>query len=471
MQIDIDIEDFESLITFDYTQNPSGEILWQGKANEKGTVLLSFIEKENYISNVKFDATKITTNKDVLYARLNNSLFEYRQSQNDGFEVAGEDDRTDNDVIEDPYNPDDIKVRKDLYSITDIFSKINKKDIDLNPDFQRHLVWNKTQKSRLIESILLGIPLPVFYFAEDKDGAFSVVDGLQRLSTIRDFLQNKFDLTNLQHLSRYCNKRYFGIVEDINERVALKVKDDKALERRFQRRIENTQLNINIIEASSPAKVKYDIFNRINEGGKPLNKQEIRNSLAKNHTRELLQTLAKSEEFINATKDISDIRMGAQELVLRFIGFYLSLKKKVPHLKYQGDMNDFLDKTNEIVNTLKDKDLQELKKVFLKSMRNAYHLFGKYCFRKYLPEQLNDINGRQQLLNKALFVTWSVSLSDYETDTLVQKIDFEQFAPVLAEEFRTNEDYFKGITNKSSDRLVIEKSFVFAENLLKNNLH
>lgn len=470
MQTYIDVLDNEYLVIFHQKPHPSGAILWAGSPKELENINLSFLEKEGILSNLKYDESIISTNKEVIYERLNIALSEFIQSKNDGFETTDSEIPLEVGIIADPYNPDDIRVRKDLYSITDIFAKINKKDIDLYPDFQRHFVWNKTQKSRLIESILLGIPLPVFYFAEEKDGIFSVVDGLQRLSTIRDFLLNKFELTNLQHLGKFCNKKYFGISEGINDRVAETVKSEKEIERRFQRRIENTQLNVNIIEASSPSKVKYDIFNRINEGGKPLNKQEIRNSLAKKNIRELLQTLAKSQEFRNATNDISDTRMGAQELVLRFVGFYLSLKKNFHELKYQGDMNDFLDKTNEIVKALNDKELDDIKSAFLRSMNNAYHLFGKYCFRKYLPDQLDNPDARQQLLNKALFVTWSFALCEYETNQIKKKFAFEKFSYVLANELKNNYEYFSGITNRSSDRTIIEKSFTYAIDLAKKNL-
>ena len=462
MNIYIDVLDSEYPISFTSKPHPSGGTVWLGSVTELTGISMSFIEKDGTLSNLKYDESKINTNKEVIYERLNIVFADYVQSRNDEFEKTEADTISERDVIIDPYNPDDIRVRKDLYSISDIFSKFNKEDIDLNPDFQRHFVWNKIQKSRLIESILLGIPLPVFYFAEEKDGIFSVVDGLQRLSTIRDFLMNKFELTNLQHLGSYCNKKCFGISEGINDRTAEKVRDGKEIDRKFQRRIENTQLNVNIIEASSPPKVKYDIFNRINEGGKPLNKQEIRNSLAKHTIRELLQELAKSQSFINATNDISDTRMGAQEMVLRFIGFYLSLKKKHKNLKYQGDMNDFLDKTNEALKQLQQGELQEIKIAFLKSMENAYHLFGRYCFRKYLPEQLDNPNGRQQLLNKALFVTWSIALCEYNIEQISQKFVFESFTYLLAAELQNNTEYFNGITNRSSDRLVIENSFTYA---------
>ncbi|MDP1817539.1 MAG: DUF262 domain-containing protein, partial [Leadbetterella sp.] len=330
---------------------------------------------------------------------------------------------------------------------------IKKKDIDLNPDFQRHLVWNMKQKSRLIESTLLGIPLPVFYFSQDKDGVFHVVDGLQRLTTIRDFMSNKFYLRNLEHL-KMCDGRYFLPDENVS--------DNKALERRFQRRIEQTQLIVNIIESSSPPKVKYDIFKRINEGGKPLNQQEIRNSLAKPHTRKLMRDLAYSEEFIRATggdiakkePGVSDQRMGAQELVLRFAGFYLWKRNAS---SYQGDMNSFLDDTLDKLNAMSDRDTDVIREHFLRAMKNCYHLFGQYCFRKCLSQHLMP-NASRQLINKSLFTTWSVSTSSISSNAL-EKIKFQDFSIVLANELEKNEDYFSSVSYKTNDRLYLERAF------------
>lgn len=468
MEIYIDIQSEEYLMTFDSKKHLSGGLLWRGKIKEDKEVFVTFIEIDGIVTNLRFSENTITTHKDVIYERVSDALTEYRQTLNEGFEVSEENSVNEMNTIRDPYNPDDIKVRKDVYSIVDIFSKINKKEIDLNPDFQRHFVWLKKQKSRLIESILLGIPLPVFYFAEEKNGTYIVVDGLQRLSTIRDFLSNEFDLTNLEHLGKYCDKKYFGISEGVNDKVAKSKSEDKSIERRFQRRIENAQLNVNIIEKSSPLKVKYDIFNRINDGGKPLNKQEIRNSLAKKNIRELLQSLAKSEEFKLAAKDVSDIRMGAQELILRFIGFYLTLKSKSVKFEYKGNFNDFLDDTNEALKTLNESEIQKIRIAFLKSMTNAYHLFGRYCFRKYLPEQLTE--QRKQLLNKAIFVTWGIALCDYDTNEVKEKFAFESFAAVLANELKSNEVYFDNLTNKTSDKIILNSTFESAKDLAQKHL-
>lgn len=440
--------------------------LWRGEVEDYSPITwVQFVEQNGTVGNLK-NSEQLNPFRDILFERLGDALRSLREVEMEGLEATETEDVSEQDrsLIHDPYNPDDIKVRSASFPIFQVFDMIRKQDIDLNPDFQRHLVWNMKQKSRLIESTLLGIPLPVFYFSQDKDGVFHVVDGLQRLSTIRDFMGNKFYLRNLEHLNM-CEGRYFSAEGEISEK--------KALERRFQRRIEQTQLIVNIIESSSPAKVKYDIFKRINEGGKPLNQQEIRNSLAKPHTRKLLRELAYSNEFIRATggdtvknePGVSDQRMGAQELVLRFAGFYL-WKRGLS--TYQGDMNSFLDDALDKLNAMPERDTAVIREQFLRAMDNCYHLFGQYCFRKCLSPHLKP-NASKQLINKSLFTTWSVSTGNLNS-AKVKTIPFESFSKVLAKELDENEEYYSAVSYKTNDRLYLEKAFEITEKLIAENL-
>lgn len=148
-------------------------------------------------------------------------------------------------------------------------------DLNLHPDFQRNLVWDNFRKSRLIESILLRIPLPMFYFSQDDDGVLSVVDGLQRLSAIYEFMENKLVLKDLEYLDNCNNKTYN--------------KEENRIDDKYVRWFNMTQIVVNVIDPQSPPKVKYDIFRRINTGGRPLNAQELRNCLAGNGLRDTLK--------------------------------------------------------------------------------------------------------------------------------------------------------------------------------------
>ncbi|WP_462188368.1 DUF262 domain-containing protein, partial [Frankia sp. CcWB2] len=181
---------------------------------------------------------------------------------------------------------------------------------DLAPDFQRLKVWKPVQKAQLIESVLLQIPLPAFYFAEDKDGTLRVVDGVQRLTTVYDFVRGGregaggFSLEGLEYIRDVIGKRF----EDL-----------PAL---WRRRLNNTQIVANVIDPSTPRPVMYDIFRRINTGGTPLNAQEIRHCMSKKRSRDFLRDLTALPEFSIATAGAlgRQRRMIDREVVLRFCG-------------------------------------------------------------------------------------------------------------------------------------------------------
>ena len=331
-----------------------------------------------------------------------------------------------------PYDPEQIRVDTNNYSIKNVYDLIKDGDIDLSPSFQRNLVWDRKQKCRLIESILLRIPLPVFYFASDEEGLLSVVDGLQRLSAIRDFMDNKFALSDLEYLDESCNGRFYS--------------KEPALDRKFLRRIQNTQIGINIIDASSPSDVKYDVFRWLNTGGKPLNTQELRNCLASKELRRALHEMAHSREFIDSTEgSVSDNRMNAQELALRFLMFrnFLGESASVEGLRsYSGDMehdlNDFTDK----ISRHKKLDLSGEIAAFIRAMKNARYLFGKHAFRKV--DRYTEANSRKSIINKALFVSWSVMLSYYDYECVTRNVRQQALLNPLGKEL-SEDTYFFGL--------------------------
>ncbi len=195
----------------------------------------------------------ITESQEEIKRKFSDSVFENKMNQlinmEDGFDDADEEEENES-VKYNPYNPKLIRVDTKPFSIRQMNEMIETKDVDLSPDFQRGFVWNDiTRKSRLIESLLLRIPIPVFYFAQDEEGLFQVVDGVQRLTVINSFMKNEFKLKNLEYLVE-CNGKYFN------------KPGDKAgsLEDMYIRRIEQTQLFVNVIDPQTPGKVKYDIF-------------------------------------------------------------------------------------------------------------------------------------------------------------------------------------------------------------------
>jgi uncharacterized protein with ParB-like and HNH nuclease domain len=459
MNITVDVALQEYVLKFqkDVASNGEGQSWFgsiYGVSNEE--VWVRFIEKSGRMLSIKV-SDNITTNPAVLRARLEEAYRQFIDEMLSDIEPDSELEGNDTDVPT-PYDPEKIKVRRDIYSIREIFESMKEDAIDLNPEFQRYFVWNNTQKSQLIESLLLGLPIPIFYFAETKENTFNVIDGLQRLTTIRQYMQNEFPLKGLEYLKDKYTGRYFKTDEGNN------ISEDRALPRAMSRQIEKTQLVVNVIEASSPIQVKFDIFKRINTGGSHLNNQEIRNCIAGKSTRTLLRNMVHTELFREATgNSISDKRMDDQELALRFIGFYLVQKKM---MEYSGNMTVFLDRLVEHLNDMKEKDFQVFSKAFNTALLNCKYLFGKYAFRKCLPEDLKP-GAKMLSFNKSLFTTWTVSLCDRDIRPFIDEMSF---AKIHAEELVKKDEFYNNVTNKTNDRLVIEQVFKKIESIVQNNL-
>jgi hypothetical protein len=302
-----------------------------------------------------------------------------------------------------PYDPEQIRVDPKTFSLRQVLDMIDDGDLELAPDFQRLKVWTPVQKSRLIESVLLRIPLPAFYFSSDKKGGLQVVDGLQRLSTIHDFVRggkNKdafFELTDLEYLQDQLGGKQFSSL-------------DQPL---WTRRINNTQIIANVIDSQTPYRVKFDIFKRINTGGSPLNAQEIRHCLSQEQSRDFLKELAHSDEFNTATGGnlYNNVRMVDREVILRFCAF-----REYPGLKSYDEspsMDEFLNKSTQLLDETSLVELSRLKFSFLNSMRNAYLIFKEHAFRKW-----HTYDSKLLPFNRALFDVWSVLLVPYSDEQI-----------------------------------------------------
>ena len=168
------------------------------------------------------------------------------------------------EVISKPYDPEKIKIDHQNVNLGFLLEKLEYEEIDLMPDFQREGdLWGDVKKSQLIESILLGLPLPSFYFSVDtKTDKWQVVDGLQRLSTFQAFWVNKtLKLEGLEFLENYEGKTY------------------NDLTRADLRKISGFKVNLYVIEKETPKEAKFLIFKRVNTGGLILTAQEMRHAL------------------------------------------------------------------------------------------------------------------------------------------------------------------------------------------------
>lgn len=453
-KLEIDLE-----VSTSDDQNEDVKEKWKSK-NPEITLSIKVL-KSNDIEVQKDQ--RILTNEEDIRSQFAEQLFE-REKERLESTASGIEPTTDNDSEVSkqeirPYNPDLIRVDTKAFTVHQIFKLIQDDDIDFSPDFQRHFVWKEREKkSRLIESIMLRIPLPVFYFAQDEIGKFQIVDGLQRLTVIRDFLNNRFRLKHLEYL------------KDSEDRFFSKKAKKDPIETKYVRRIEQATLTINIIDPQTPTSVKFEIFKRINQGGKPLKPQEIRNCMSSKKTRLLLQTLSNSTEFKEATDySINGLRMEDQELVLRFCGFYFLRIKQKKELKYSGNMELFLDETLDILNTENETTFKEIENLFSQGMKNAFHLFGKYSFRKCLKKHLLP-DAKRQFINKSLFTTYSILLSKFTYDEIKNKYPKDYLVEKLAEELETNSKFLDNITNGTNDTNRLSYSFETAEKLVNQYL-
>jgi hypothetical protein len=337
--------------------------------------------------------------------------------------IANDDEET----LARPYDPRLIRVEPKMFSLRNIMDMIDDEEVDLAPDFQRLRVWTPKQKSRLIESILLRIPLPAFYFASDDEGTLQVVDGVQRLSTIYDFVRsaNSFPLVNLEYLTDEVGGRRIG---DMSATI-------------WAKRINNTQIVANVIDPQTPLRVKFDIFKRINTGGTPLNSQEIRHCMSGDLSRKLLVSLTHLEEFNIATggKLAGHVRMADREMVLRVLAF--SLRGIDAFLKSEG-LDDFLNSTVQFL----DRNLTPERTVgvtnkFRRAMQLAFDIFGERAFRKW---PIGD--SKRYPINRAIFEALGATLYTTPDDELD---DFDE----ICEGFRdlcTNDVAFLATVTQST---------------------
>ncbi len=291
------------------------------------------------------------------------------------------------ETITEPFDPTKIRVETKSMTIDLLLTRMEEEELDLAPGFQRKGgIWTDAAQSRLIESILIRIPLPAFYMDATDDNKWLVVDGLQRLTTLKRFvLEDELSLDGLEFLSNVKGKTF------------------STLPRNFQRRIRETQITVYLIEKGTPVEVKFNIFKRINTGGLPLSAQEIRHALNQGKVTAFLQELAASAEFVSASDgSIRDTRMADRECVLRFLAFRLTDFEDYKSKDFDG----FLNERMAALNRMHESELRGLAREFKKAMVAAKGLFGRDAFRKRYY-----IESSRYPISKALFEAWSVNLS------------------------------------------------------------
>lgn len=333
----------------------------------------------------------------------------------------------DDSVQFEPFDPASISIEPKVVSMDHLLRRLRQGSIRLAPAFQRKFVWDQVRSSQLIESLMLRIPIPMFYVAASEDGHWDVVDGLQRLTTIRNFLLGEEKNTDGKKAVREAIPFALKKLEFWGDHFDGLTFSDLYNSPRHAKIVNNileTEFRFTVINPATPDEVKRNVFKRINTGGMPLTAQEIRHALYQGKSTRFLQELVEIDEFKDAVgRSVDDSRMAARELVLRFLAFYI----RAPD-QYEGNMDKFLSDTMRLINSAPEFTPEKLNKIFRNKtpyffrsfnkaellskftlgMKRCTEFFGDYAFRKATPPL------RRPPINKALFETWSNVFSDMD---------------------------------------------------------
>ena len=298
-------------------------------------------------------------------------------------EMKINDNGRDIEQVEDIYPNFDIKIDKGFYTVYELKRRYDAepKRIKLDSDFQRESIWKYKQKAELIESILMGLPLPIFYFNQDKYGNLIVVDGRQRLTALFEYMDGNFSLNHLKILNQF-NEMKFDDLSPV-----------------YQTRIEDFQIQAHVIIPPTPDRIKFDIFDRVNRGGTSLNKQEIRNALYQGKATTFLKTVINTDAFKLATGNafLREKRMKDKYLITRFISFYLYFlnyykEENGEQYVYKNDIDELLGKGMESLNLMPDDSIKQLENMTVNALMKSASILGKDAFRLINDGKRGPIN-------------------------------------------------------------------------------
>ena len=355
--------------------------------------------------------------------------------------------------IDVPFDPRLIRISTSPFTLGQLIDKIENDEVNFKTPFQRKSgLWDPTKQSRLIESVLLRLPLPAFYFDEQKTesdmiGAerWNVIDGLQRCSVFDRFIVKKnMPLVNLEFLKQFDGFTY------------------NHLPPALQRRIMQTPLTIYVVESGTPEDVKLNIFKRINTGGLVLTPQEIRHAMNQGIPAAFVEELAGVETFKQATcYKIKSERMEDCDFVTRYVSFYL-----LPYTSYTPDMDSFMHKGMKAIGKTSEEERMKILEDFKKAMTTAIKIFGQDAFRKRA-----NLEDRRRPINKPLFEVISVlfsKLTDEERNLLVERKDSfkERFMKLNRER-----SFLYAISSGTSQRDSVKRRFESMKGIINEAIY
>jgi hypothetical protein len=344
-------------------------------------------------------------------------------------------------------NPKDIKIEVKQLVLQNILDRLEYNEISFYTEYQRAAnLWKANQQSLLIESILLQLPLPAFYFDIKDDAKWEVVDGLQRLSAIRNFVFGQLRLDNVEYLGQIK-----GCTFD-------------QLPREMQRRFKEFNITAYLINKDNPPEIKFNLFKRINTGGMVLTPQEIRHALNAGVAAEFLKELAEDPSFKQATDGkIRNQRMEDRDFVNRFLAFFI-----LGEFTYGEDMDAYMSKALQKLKQTSEQERDAIRQAFRQSMKLAHEIFGEYAFRK----RYDLSHARKYPINKALFEVVSVSfarLNPEEVELLKERKDLFQHEFVA--KFNASPKFRQSIETSTGDKSNVLHRHEILKHLINQVLH
>lgn len=354
------------------------------------------------------------------------------------------------DDIEEDDSADDYGEVKEKRLITDkqdptvasLYLKYINNKLNLQPKYQRKYVMKATVASRLIESMLLGIPIPVVYFAEEEDGSFSVIDGQQRLTAIISFIQGKF-----LHNNKIFKLTGLNVLKDLEGKTWKDLTDSQI------EKINDTSIRSIIILKESSDDIKFEIFERLNTGSTPLNEDEIRNTIYRGTYMDLLTELEDDDKF-NKIVDKPNLknRMIYRGMILRFFAF-----KENTYLNYKPSMKTFCNKHIKQNRNMSIEKVEEYKKLFKDTIDKVYTIFGKNAFRRMTKiDGKNDYEWSKTRINLALYDIQMFGFTRYSKEALIRhrdEISDRMFGLMV------DEDFISSIEKETSNTTTVNYRF------------
>jgi Protein of unknown function DUF262 len=289
-------------------------------------------------------------------------------------------------------------------SVSDVVRMINDGEINLNPEYQRNYIWDNKRASLLVESIILNVPIPVIYVSQEDDDTWTVIDGLQRLNSLKRYFDRDFKLTGLEILA------------------VLNKSDIKSLNPKALRVLRNGLLRIIVIANDSHPEIKYDVFMRLNRGSVKLTEQELRNCLYRGKLNETLKSLAENKSILTLLNlKAPHNRMMDCELILRYLALVEKWDIATNEINgYKGKMKNFLNEYMYSNQNPDKKFISKNTKEFEETTEKVLSVYGGKAFRR-----LNEEGEYETSLNRSIMdilMTSSAYFSKSELEGNKEKI-------------------------------------------------